>query len=96
MPRLGWGRLRRLLSSRRQPAECVRPEGPDARAAPLSRDAVERLLNKYAAIAQRDCPSLKDKHLSPHTLRHYVDGWVMWPAGVFSLLGLSRASVPAA
>jgi len=37
---------------------------------PLSRDAVERLLNKYAAIAQRDCLSLKDKHLSPHTLRH--------------------------
>ncbi len=26
---------------------------------------------------------------------HYVDGWVMWPAGVFPLLGLSRASVPA-
>jgi len=27
--------------------------------------------------------------------RHYVDGWVMWPAGVFSLLGLSLALVPA-
>jgi integrase/recombinase XerD len=37
---------------------------------PLSRDAVERLLTKYAAIAQRDCPSLKAQHLSPHTLRH--------------------------
>jgi integrase len=30
---------------------------------------------------------------TPHWLRHYVDGWVMWPAGVFPLLGLSRASV---
>jgi len=37
---------------------------------PLSRDAVERLLTKYARSAQRDCPSLKSKHLSPHTLRH--------------------------
>jgi hypothetical protein len=25
--------------------------------------------------------------------RHYVDGWVMWQAGVFPLLGLSRAFV---
>ena len=27
--------------------------------------------------------------------RHYVDGWVMWPAGVFPLLGLSLSPVPA-
>jgi hypothetical protein len=27
--------------------------------------------------------------------RHYVDGWVMWPAGVFPLLGLSPGPVPA-
>jgi hypothetical protein len=25
----------------------------------------------------------------------YVDGWVMWPAAVFPLLGLSQAPVPA-
>jgi integrase/recombinase XerD len=62
---------------------------------PLSRDAVERLLTKHAALAQRDCPSLKDKHLSPHTLRHYVDGMVMWPAGVFPLLTASGAPIPA-
>ena len=61
----------------------------------LSRDAVERLLTKHAALAQRDCPSLNDKHLSPHTLRHYVDGWVMWPAGVFPVLGLAPGPVPA-
>jgi integrase len=30
-----------------------------------------------------------------HTFRHYVDGWVMWPAAMFSLLGLARAPVPA-
>jgi hypothetical protein len=27
--------------------------------------------------------------------RHYVDGWVMWPAGLVPLLRLPRASVPA-
>jgi integrase/recombinase XerD len=26
---------------------------------------------------------------------HYVDGWVMWPAGVFAVVGVSRGSVPA-
>jgi integrase len=30
-----------------------------------------------------------------HELRHYVDGWVMWPAGAFSLLGLVLGPVPA-
>jgi site-specific recombinase XerD len=33
--------------------------------------------------------------VSAHRLRHYVDGWVMWPAASFSLLGLPRAPVPA-
>jgi hypothetical protein len=28
-------------------------------------------------------------------LRHYVDGWVMWPAGVLPLLGLAPRPVPA-
>jgi integrase/recombinase XerD len=30
-----------------------------------------------------------------HRLRHYVDGWVMWPAASCSLLGLARAPVRA-
>jgi integrase len=30
-----------------------------------------------------------------HDLRHYVDGWVMWPAGVFPLPGLAQAPIPA-
>jgi integrase/recombinase XerD len=61
----------------------------------LSRDAIERRLIRHLAIAAASCPSLKTKHITMHTLRHYVDGWVMWPAGVFPLLGLARASVPA-
>jgi len=28
-------------------------------------------------------------------LRHYVDGWVMWPAGVFPLMGLAAGPIPA-
>jgi integrase/recombinase XerD len=36
----------------------------------LSRDAVERLLKKYAAIAAQGCPTLRNKRLAPHVLRH--------------------------
>jgi len=46
------------------------PVFPSRRSGPLSRDAVERLVTKYAALASSACPSLKHKHVSPHTLRH--------------------------
>lgn len=36
----------------------------------LSRDAVERLVSKYAAAAARRCPTLARKHVTPHVLRH--------------------------
>lgn len=36
----------------------------------LSRDAVERLVAKYAAEAARRCESLKSKRVTPHVLRH--------------------------
>ncbi|MEO3858497.1 tyrosine-type recombinase/integrase [Acrocarpospora sp. B8E8] len=36
----------------------------------LSRDAVQARLDKYHVIAVDQCPSLADKNLSPHTLRH--------------------------
>ena len=61
----------------------------------LSRDAIERRLAKHAEAAVRGCPTLRGKRITAHVLRHYVDGWVMWPAGVFSLLGLSLSPVPA-
>jgi integrase/recombinase XerD len=50
-----------------------RPAGPlfPARpGSPLSRDAVERLVAKHAAAAASSCPSIKDKNVTPHTLRH--------------------------
>jgi site-specific recombinase XerD len=46
------------------------PLFPSLRGGSLSRDAVERLVAKYAAIAEQDCPSLKGKRVSPHVLRH--------------------------
>lgn len=43
---------------------------PTALGARLSRDAVEKRLAKYTAIAMRRCPSLRRKRVSPHVLRH--------------------------
>ena len=43
---------------------------PSARGKPLSRDGVEYLLAKHLATARKNCPSLKNKHVSPHVLRH--------------------------
>jgi integrase/recombinase XerD len=49
------------------------PDGPlfPARAGSrLSRDAVERLVAKHAATAEAGCPSVREKNVTPHTLRH--------------------------
>jgi site-specific recombinase XerD len=52
-----------------QPAEAL---FPNARGHPLSRDGVEYLLAKYVTIARLHCPTLKNKRVSPHVLRHSV------------------------
>ncbi|ETR69032.1 MAG: integrase/recombinase [Candidatus Magnetoglobus multicellularis str. Araruama] len=46
------------------------PLFPNARGKALSRDGVEYLLSKHVAIAVKSCPSLKNKRVSPHVLRH--------------------------
>ena len=46
------------------------PLFPSRRRAPLSRDAVEKLVDKYARAAAEHRPSLLDKAVSPHVLRH--------------------------
>jgi integrase/recombinase XerD len=43
---------------------------PSVRGSRLSADAVQRLVNKYVGLAQKACPSLADKRVSPHVLRH--------------------------
>ena len=43
---------------------------PSLRNGPLSSDAVQKLVAKYAAAAAKRCPSLIAKHITPHVLRH--------------------------
>ena len=46
------------------------PLFPTRRGAPLGRDGLQRRLSIYTAIATRTCPSLHDKRITPHVLRH--------------------------
>jgi len=60
--------LKAWINERRgQPDDVLFPTGPGAR---LSRDAVAKLIAKHAATATLVCPSLADKEVTPHTLRH--------------------------
>lgn len=43
---------------------------PNVNGGHLSSDAVQYLLAKYLAVARERCPSLKQKRISPHALRH--------------------------
>lgn len=43
---------------------------PTRRGTALSRDAVALLVTKHTATAAKRCPSLIEKHVTPHTLRH--------------------------
>ena len=36
----------------------------------FSRDGLERLVKKYVTLATKSCPSIGEKRVSPHTLRH--------------------------
>src|SRR6266567_8831772 len=40
------------------------------RSTPLSRDALERRIARYTATAALSCPTLHEKKVSPHVLRH--------------------------
>ncbi len=46
------------------------PLFPGHRGSALSPDAVQRLVSRYGVVAQRTCPSLRDKRVTPHVLRH--------------------------
>jgi len=60
--------LRAWLGERKgEPSE---PLFPNRSGMALSRDAVERLLCKYAERAGHKCASLRAKRVSPHVLRH--------------------------
>jgi len=55
---------------RERAARPEEPLFPNGRGGAMSRDAIEYLLAKYAAAAQKRCPSLEKKRVSPHVLRH--------------------------
>jgi site-specific recombinase XerD len=79
---LGKGRKMRCTPLRSDIAEALRrwfaeqqgapqdPVFPSSRGGPLSADALQRLVAAHATTAQRTCPSLRDKVVTPHTLRH--------------------------
>jgi integrase/recombinase XerD len=71
------------------------PVFPNRAGKALARSGVRDRLDRAVSQATQRCPTLQNRRISPHTLRHYVDGWVMWTAAMFSLLGLARAPVPA-
>jgi len=54
----------------RQPGEPGAPVFPSSRGGHLSADALQRLVSRHAATACHSCPSLKEKSVTPHTLRH--------------------------
>ncbi len=78
----GKGRKQRSTPLRREGAAVVRawlreltgepsdPLFPSLHGSALSPDAVQRLVAKHVRRAQRACPSLAKKHVTPHTLRH--------------------------
>lgn len=43
---------------------------PTIRGTRMSRDALERLISRHTLTAARSCPSLVEKRVSPHVLRH--------------------------
>jgi integrase/recombinase XerD len=52
------------------PDDPAAPVFPSSRGGALSRDAIERLVARHQRTAERDCPSLKRKKVTPHVLRH--------------------------
>jgi integrase/recombinase XerD len=60
--------LREWLKERA--GEPDQPLFPTSRGRMLSRDAIALLVAKHAATASRSCPTLTNKKISPHVLRH--------------------------
>ncbi len=55
---------------RRQPGEPGDPVFPSSRGGCLSADALQQLVSRHVATACQTCLSLKEKSVTPHTLRH--------------------------
>ena len=57
---------------REQPGSSADPLFPTRTGRRLSSDAVQDLVERHAATAAAGCPSMRDKHVTPHTLRHIL------------------------
>lgn len=55
---------------RRHPGQPEEPLFPSSRGALMSADALQKLVSKHVATASIVCPTLKEKTVTPHTLRH--------------------------
>jgi len=78
----GKGRKERCIPMRKALAKIIEqwlrersgePSGPlfpNRQGSELSRDGIQYILSKYVAIAQKSCPSLSKKRITPHVLRH--------------------------
>jgi integrase/recombinase XerD len=78
----GKGRKERCVPLTRQTIEVVRawldlrgggpldPVFPSSRHGALSLDALEKIVAKHAVTAAATCPSLREKRVTPHVLRH--------------------------
>ena len=78
----GKGRKERCTPLTKQTATIIRawlqerngesddPLFPNARGGRLSSDGVEYILSKHVAVARQKCPSLRNKNVTPHVLRH--------------------------
>ena len=53
------------------------PVFPNQRGRSLSHDSLDYLLAKHLATARAECPSLKQKRVTPHCLRHYLLNFFM-------------------
>jgi integrase/recombinase XerD len=65
--------MSRILKSWEQETLLLSPIGfifPNIYGKAMSPDTFQWLLKKYARQAEKHCPSLKDKQVSPHVLRH--------------------------
>jgi integrase/recombinase XerD len=79
---LGKGRKARCTPLRRDVAGALQawlaeragapdaPLFPSSRGGRLSADALQRLVARHVGTARRTCPTLRDKAVTPHTLRH--------------------------
>jgi len=64
------------------------PLFPSHRGSALSPDAAQRLVSRYAVVAQRTCSPLREKRVTPHVLRHTCAAQLLQAAVDTSVIAL--------